>query len=78
MEELLLEANGLVKRYNGRAVVNRLGFRVNRGEIVGLLGRNGAGKTTTFRITVGMIDAEEGTVTFDGRDVTRLPMYQRA
>ena len=74
----LLEVRNLVKRYDGRAVVDRLGFQVNRGEIVGLLGRNGAGKTTTFRITVGMIDAEEGAVVFDGRDVTSLAMYKRA
>jgi len=76
--ELLLEAQGLVKRYSGRAVVDRLSFRVYPGEIVGLLGRNGAGKTTTFRMTVGMIDADEGHVSFDGQDVTRLPMYKRA
>ena len=74
----LLHAEGLVKRYSGRAVVDRLGFCVHRGEIVGLLGRNGAGKTTTFRMTVGMIDADEGAVVFDDRDVTRLPMYKRA
>ena len=74
----LLEVRNVVKRYDGRAVVDRLGFQVNRGEIVGLLGRNGAGKTTTFRITVGMIDAEEGAVIFDGREVTSLAMYKRA
>lgn len=74
----LLEVKDLVKTYNGRAVVNRLGFYVRAGEIVGLLGRNGAGKTTTFRMTVGMIDCEEGTVRFDGREVTALPMYKRA
>ncbi len=74
----LLAAQRLVKRYKGRAVVNRLSFHVMPGEIVGLLGRNGAGKTTTFRMTVGMIDADEGTVTFDERDVTHLPMYKRA
>jgi len=74
----LLVAEALVKRYKGRAVVDRLGFHVMPGEIVGLLGRNGAGKTTTFRMTVGMIDPDEGTVTFAGRDVTNLPMYKRA
>lgn len=74
----LLEVSGLVKRYNGRPVVNSLGFEVGVGEIVGLLGRNGAGKTTSFRMTVGMIDPEEGKVVFDGEDVTRLPMYRRA
>lgn len=74
----LLQVRGLVKRYDGRPVVDRLSFDVRQGEIVGLLGRNGAGKTTTFRMTVGMIEAEEGTVTFDGRDMTNLPMYKRA
>ena len=78
MNDRLLEVDGLIKRYDGRAVVNELGFFVRRGEIVGLLGRNGAGKTTTFRLTVGMIDAEQGSVVFDGLDVTSLAMYKRA
>ena len=74
----LLEVNDLVKRYSGRTVVDKLSFHVNSKEIVGLLGRNGAGKTTSFRMTVGMIDAEDGTVFFDGQEVTTLPMYKRA
>ncbi|MCH8147665.1 MAG: LPS export ABC transporter ATP-binding protein [Planctomycetes bacterium] len=78
MNDRLLEVEGLVKRYDGRAVVDELCFFVRRGEIVGLLGRNGAGKTTTFRITVGMIDAEQGSVIVDGLDVTSLAMYKRA
>jgi len=76
--DTLLEVRDLVKRYNGKPVVNRLGFHVRHGEIVGLLGRNGAGKTTTFRMTVGMIDPDEGRVVFDGADVTPLAMYKRA
>jgi lipopolysaccharide export system ATP-binding protein len=74
----LLETRNLVKRYNGRAVVDQLSFHVAAGEIVGLLGRNGAGKTTSFRITVGMIDPDEGQVIFEGEEVTHLPMYKRA
>jgi lipopolysaccharide export system ATP-binding protein len=74
----LLEARDLVKRYDGKAVVDRFSFHVHTGEIVGLLGRNGAGKTTTFRMTVGMIDAEEGSVFFKGEDITSLAMYKRA
>lgn len=74
----LLEVRGLVKCYNGRAVVNHLAFHVNPGEIVGLLGRNGAGKTTTFRMVVGMIDPEEGEVIFDRRNATSLAMYKRS
>lgn len=78
MRDRLLEVTGLVKRYDGRVVVDHLCFHVGYGEIVGLLGRNGAGKTTTFRITVGMIDAEAGSVVFDKQDVTSLAMYKRA
>ncbi len=77
-QEPLLEARDLVKRYDGRPVVDRLSFNVLPGEIVGLLGRNGAGKTTTFRMTVGIIDADDGSVVFDGQDVTVMPMYKRA
>lgn len=75
---MLLEAEGLVKSYNGRTVVQDVSFRVDDGEIVGLLGANGAGKTTSFRMTVGMIEPDAGAVRFLGRDITRLPMYKRA
>jgi len=77
-DNALLIARGLVKRYNGRAVVDQLSYAVARGEIVGLLGRNGAGKTTSFRMTVGMIKPEAGEVVFDNENVTSLPMYKRA
>ena len=75
---ILLEAKDLVKRYSGRAVVDHVSLVVHQGEIVGLLGRNGAGKTTTFRMTIGMISPNHGTVIFDGVDVTGMPMYKRA
>lgn len=74
----LLQASNLRKVYAGRAVVNDVSFHVERAEIVGLLGRNGAGKTTSFRMTIGMIDADGGRVSFDGSDVSGLPMYRRA
>ena len=74
----LLEVRGLEKWYGRRQVVNGVDFEVNRGEVVGLLGPNGAGKTTSFRMTIGLITADGGQVVFDGKDVTRLPMYQRA
>ncbi|MEY3023016.1 MAG: hypothetical protein RIS86_2214 [Planctomycetota bacterium] len=74
----LLEAQGLVKAYSGRRVVDGVSFTVEAGEVVGLLGRNGAGKTTSFRMAIGMITPEGGSVRFDGRDVTREPMYRHA
>lgn len=75
---LILQAINLVKRYGGRTVVDHVTFEVSEGEIVGLLGRNGAGKTTSFRMVIGMISPEGGQVIFSGRDVSNLPMYQRA
>ena len=74
----LLQVRGLEKWYGRRQVVNGVDYEVERGEVVGLLGPNGAGKTTSFRMTIGLIDADGGTVMFDGRDVTTLPMYLRA
>jgi len=74
----LLETHNLRKVYSGRVVVDGVSFGVDSAEIVGLLGRNGAGKTTTFRMTIGMIDADGGRVSFAGRDVSSLPMYRRA
>ncbi len=74
----LLEAAHLRKSFAGRTVVDGVSFRVEESEIVGLLGRNGAGKTTSFRMTIGMIDADDGDVTFSNEDISTLPMYQRA
>src|SRR5262245_51355934 len=74
----LLEVRGLVKYYGRRKVVGGVDFDVDAGEIVGLLGPNGAGKTTSFRMTTGQITPYAGQVTFNGQDVTQLPMYLRA
>ena len=73
-----LTTKHLVKGYNGRAVVDGVEIVVRRGEIVGLLGPNGAGKTTTFAMIVGYVRPDGGAITVDGRDITALPMYQRA
>jgi lipopolysaccharide export system ATP-binding protein len=74
----LLETRELVKKYSGRTVVDQVSISVTQRSIVGLLGRNGAGKTTTFRMIIGMIVPEAGSVIFEGTDVTNLPMYRRA
>ena len=74
----ILKSTNLVKQYAGRTVVDNVSFAVQEGEIVGLLGRNGAGKTTSFRMTMGMIDPDGGQVIFNGQDVSKLAMYQRA
>jgi lipopolysaccharide export system ATP-binding protein len=74
----LLEARGLEKWYGRRKVVDGVSFDVDSGEVVGLLGPNGAGKTTSFRMTTGQISPNGGKVTFNGEEVTQLPMYKRA
>jgi lipopolysaccharide export system ATP-binding protein len=59
-------------------VVDHVTLGVRRGEIVGLLGPNGAGKTTTFYMIVGLIRPDKGSIVFEGRDITREPIYRRA
>jgi len=73
-----LAARGLVKRYGRRRVVDGVEIEVGSGETVGLLGPNGAGKTTTFYMIVGLVAANAGTVSLDGRDITRMRMHERA
>ena len=71
-------AEGLVKAYKGRNVVDGVTFEVNQGEVVGLLGPNGAGKTTTFYMIIGLIKPNSGHVRFDDLTVTNMPMFRRA
>jgi lipopolysaccharide export system ATP-binding protein len=78
MTEGTLRVSALCKSYRGRKVVNEVSLELQRGEVVGLLGPNGAGKTTTFYIIVGLISPESGNVLLCGKEITGLPMYQRA
>lgn len=74
----LLYAEGLRKCYAGRAVVDDVTLSVSPGEIVGLLGPNGAGKTTSFYMIAGIVPADAGTVKFQEKDISRLPLHRRA
>lgn len=74
----VLRAEGLVKTYRGRNVVNNVALELRQGEIVGLLGPNGAGKTTTFYMITGLIAQAQGRILLDGNDISRMPMYKRA
>ena len=73
-----LRAEGLVKIFNGKRVVDRVSIGLKRQEVVGLLGPNGAGKTTTFYMLVGLTRPNEGEIFLDGENITVEPMYQRA
>jgi lipopolysaccharide export system ATP-binding protein len=74
----VLAAKGLRKTYNGRAVVDGVTITVRDREIVGLLGPNGAGKTTSFYMIAGLVPADDGSVSFQGHDISDLPMHRRA
>jgi lipopolysaccharide export system ATP-binding protein len=74
----VLAAKGLRKTYNGRAVVDGVTITVKDREIVGLLGPNGAGKTTSFYMIAGLVPADDGSVRFQGHDISDLPMHRRA
>ena len=73
-----LAAEGLVKRYRKRTVVNNVSLSVSPGEIVGLLGPNGAGKTTSFYMMVGLVSPDAGVIRIGDTDVTGQPMHVRA
>ncbi len=75
---MALVLENIHKAYGKRSVVNRVNLRVLPGEIVGLLGPNGAGKTTTFYIATGLVKPDQGTVLLDDREITTLPLHQRA
>ena len=74
----LFEARNVTKRFAGIMALNDLSVTVGRGEAVGLIGPNGAGKTTFFNCALGLLRPDRGKVYFDGRDITRAPVYKRA
>ena len=77
-KKMVLRAEGLVKKYGKRTVVNGVNFEVKQGEIVGLLGPNGAGKTTSFYMTTGLVVPNGGHVYLDDEEITDYPVYKHA
>ena len=73
-----LRANNLAKAYRGREVIHDVSLSIDSGQIVGLLGPNGAGKTTCFYMIIGIIPADRGNITINGKDITSLTMHERA
>jgi lipopolysaccharide export system ATP-binding protein len=74
----MLKAQNFNKKYRKKTVVHDVSIEVERGEIIGLLGPNGAGKTTTFYMIVGITPCTKGNLKLDGKDITHLPIHQRA
>ncbi|MGC1560405.1 MAG: ATP-binding cassette domain-containing protein, partial [Bradyrhizobium sp.] len=73
----LLETRGVWQRFGGLIANSDVSISVRRGEIVGLIGPNGAGKSTLFNLIAGVLPPTEGSIIFDGEDVTRLPAAER-
>ncbi len=74
----ILEARGIVKRFGGLTAVRRVDISVGQGEMVGLIGPNGSGKTTLFDCLSRVSDVDEGSIRFEGKDVTRRRPHQVA
>ena len=74
----LLEGQGLSIAFGGVHALDDVTLRVSQAELVGLIGPNGAGKTTLLRLLTGILAPDAGTVRFEGRDVTRMPIHRRA
>jgi branched-chain amino acid transport system ATP-binding protein len=73
---MVLIANAVSKSFGGFQALNNLSVQVNDGEIIGLIGPNGAGKTTFFNIISGFLKPDDGTVTFNGQDITGLAPHR--
>jgi branched-chain amino acid transport system ATP-binding protein len=74
----ILEVSGLVKRFGGLLATDHLSLSLQRGEIHAVIGPNGAGKTTFINQLGGEILSDEGSIVFDGHDITREPPFRRA
>jgi ABC-type branched-subunit amino acid transport system ATPase component len=78
MSETLLKVSGLTMRFGGLLAVDQVEFDVRRDEVFAIIGPNGAGKTTLINLLTGYLEPSEGRVELMGRDVTRMPQYERA
>ena len=74
----MLSAHNLAKNFKGRDVVKDVSIEISQSQIVGLIGPNGAGKTPSFYMIVGLIQADSGKVILDQKDMTKLPIHDRA
>ena len=77
-KQILLELNKISMFYNKRQILNNLNLKINKQEVLGMLGPNGVGKSTIFHIITGLRDPSYGKVIIDGEDCTNIPIYERA
>lgn len=73
-----IRTDKLIKIYGKRTVAQDVSIDINQGEIVGILGPNGAGKSTTFYMILGIVKPNRGSVYFNDKNITKIPMFKRA
>lgn len=73
----MLEIRNLKKSYDGNTILQDINLNIEEGEIVSILGPSGCGKTTLLNLILGLTDADEGEISFNGEDITGLPMERR-
>ena len=73
----MLKIDNLHQAYGGSHILRGLSFEVKTGEVTTLLGRNGVGKTTLLKSLMGLVKTKEGSITFDGKDITHLAPHER-
>jgi branched-chain amino acid transport system ATP-binding protein len=78
MSAPVLQVDDVVVRFGGVTALDRVGFALDEGELLGLIGPNGAGKTTLLRAIIGVVEPNAGSVRLAGRDITRLAVDARA
>jgi branched-chain amino acid transport system ATP-binding protein len=78
MSEPLLKVEGLTKRFGGVVAADAIALDIPPGEFHAIIGPNGAGKTTLIGLLAGEIAPQGGSITFDGRDITSLPVHSRS
>jgi branched-chain amino acid transport system ATP-binding protein len=74
----VLTVSNVTKRFGGFVALQNVAVHVNAGERLGLIGPNGSGKTTLINCISGALLNDEGSIVFEGRDITRMPAHQRA
>ncbi|HNY38708.1 MAG TPA: ATP-binding cassette domain-containing protein, partial [Petrotogaceae bacterium] len=76
--EPVIKCSSILKKYGRKTVLNHVDFTAEEGRITGILGPNGAGKTTLFKTVLGLVVPNKGKVFLKDKDITHLPIFQRA
>ena len=76
-EDKIILLEHVSKHYDGKTVLDDINLYIRKGEFVTLLGPSGCGKTTTLRLIAGFLQPDEGRILLDGKDIARVPPYER-